>query len=63
MRYKLIRKLKGCPLPVGTVSDGYCLGMYRFEANIPDHRAWDIPAWLCASMPHYFRRVKTRGDA
>lgn len=72
MRYKLIRKLKGCLLPVGTVSGEveYVTGIqyYRFSwtaptrSSRPDDRRWDIPGWMCDSMPHYFRAVKAKSS-
>lgn len=55
-------------MPVGTVSGEleYLMGIqvYQFEwtaptrSSIPDERRVDIPAWLCGSMPYYFRAVK-----
>jgi len=68
MKYKLIRKLHKCPLPVGTVSGelDYVMGIqiYRFaytvpsQSSIPDTRAWEIPSWICGSMPYYFKPIK-----
>jgi len=69
VKYKLIRKLKGCPLPVGTVSgeskkhDGW--NVYGFawtvpsKSCIPDNRECFFPYWLCACMPHYFKPLPT----
>lgn len=72
MRYRLIRKLKGCLLPVGTVSGEleYVMGIqvYRFQwtvptrSSIPDNRGNEIPAWMCGAMPHYFRAVKGKSS-
>lgn len=72
MKYKLIRKLKDCMIPVGSVSGEleYVLGIqiHRFthtvpsRSCIPDNRAWEIPAWICSSMPHYFRKIKGKSS-
>lgn len=58
MKYVLKRKLRGCPLPVGTVSDYNSSGMVRFSYKYPAERGirvWRLPRWLCYSMPYYFR--------
>ena len=69
MKYKLKRKLRGCPMPVGTVSSEVVrrgdsittwydfAWTYPTRSCIPDNRVCKIPAWLCGSMPYYFGKV------
>ncbi len=68
MKYKLIRKLRKCPLPVGSVGEEDCVMgemLCRFRwtgparSCIPDERAWEIPLWLCQSIPHHFKKVRS----
>ena len=68
MNYKLIRKLKGVPLPVGMVTteemeqSGVVTCLFRKPLSrkncYTDFLEWRVPRWLCSSMPYYFRAVK-----
>lgn len=69
MKYRLIRNLWKCPMPVG--AEGECVivhgaAFYRFKCtlpnkyHVPDTRSWRIPEWICQCMPHYFKKVRCR---
>lgn len=61
MKYRLIRALWKCPLPVGSEAEpGYKAGEFNGICRFctPLGLEWRIPSWLCASMPHYFREVR-----
>jgi hypothetical protein len=70
MKFKLIRKLKNCPMPIGTVSgemvirDGYAMYCFpwvrKSKSCIPDNRENVTFAWMCACMPYYFKAVKSK---
>jgi hypothetical protein len=59
-------------MPVGTLSGEieYVMGIqvHRFwwvapvRSCILDKRCHDIPAWMCGSMPHYFKAVKGKSS-